>query len=96
MSELNENAPQRFAIDEAYDFEKQQHYLGFDEKSCSGCLRRKHSLRLWHILLFLFVLAAIIVLLILLSPGVLRRKKPAASNGRKYNKYFNNVQHKLT
>ena len=91
MSKLHENAPASFAIKEAYDFEKQQHYVGFDEKSCVGRLQRKHSFRLWHILLLLFVVAAIIVLVILLSPGVLTGKKAAASNGRKYNKHFNNI-----
>ncbi|XP_044166868.1 uncharacterized protein LOC114947034 isoform X3 [Acropora millepora] len=80
MSKLHENAPASFAIKEAYDFEKQQHYVGFDEKSCFGRLQRSHSFRLWHILLLLFVVAAIIVLVILLSPGVLTGKKAAASN----------------
>ena len=96
MSKLSENAPESFAINEASEYEKQQHYVGFDEKSCSGRLQRKHSFRLWHIILFLFVVAAIIVLVILLSPGVLRGKKAAASNGRKYNKHFNNPPHKLS
>ena len=91
MSKLNENAPKSFAMNEAYEFEEQKHHVGFDEKSFSGRLQRKHSFRLWHILLFLFFVAAIIVLVILLSPGVLRGKKAAASNGRKYNKHFINV-----
>ena len=85
-----------FAINEAYEFENQQHQVEFDEKSCSGCLQRKYSLRLWNILLFLFVVAVIIVLAILLSPGILPGKKAAASNGRKYNKHFINVWHKLS
>ena len=95
MSKSNENTAESFAINEAYEFEKQQHYVGFDQKSCSGRLQRKHSFRLWHIILFLFVVAAIIVLVILLSPGVFSGEKTAASNGRKYNKHFNNVPHKL-
>ena len=98
MSKLNENAPESFAIKEASEFEKQQHYVEFDEKSFSGCLQRKHSFRLWHILLFLFVTAAIILLASLLSPGVLDQevKKEAASNGRKYSKHFSNLLHKLS
>ena len=96
MSKFKENAPESFAINEAYEFEKQQHHVEFHEKSCPGCLQRKYSFRLWHILLFLFVVAAIIVLVILLSPGVLKGKKPATSNGRRYNKHFNNVPHKLS
>ena len=96
MCELNENAPQSFAIEEASEFEKQEHYVRVGEKSCSGRLQRKHSFRLWHILLFLFVVAAIIGLVILLSRGVLRGKKAAASNGRKYIKHFNSVLQKLS
>ncbi|XP_067016631.1 L-amino-acid oxidase-like [Acropora muricata] len=83
MYELNENAPQSFAIEEASEFEKQEHYVTVGEKSCSGRLQRKYSFRLWHILLFLFVVAAIIVLVSLLSRGVLRGKKAAASNDGK-------------
>ena len=96
MSKFNENIPESFTFKEAGELEKQQQYVGFDEKSCSRRLQRKHSFRLWHILLFLFVVAAIIVLVILLSPGVLREGKPTASNGRKYNKRFNSVLHKLS
>ena len=90
MSKFSENSPESFAINEAYELEKQPNYVGFDDKSCSGWLQRKHSFRVWHVLLFLFFVAAIIVLVILLSPGVLRKKKAATSNGKKYNKHFNN------
>ena len=62
--------------------------------SFSDRFRKPHAFRLWHILLFLFVVAAIIVLLGLLSPGVLGGKKTAVTNGRKYNKKYNNVQRK--
>lgn len=82
MSKLNENARESFSINEAFESER-QHNVEFGQKSCPGLLQRKHSFRLWHILLFLFVVAAIIVLVILLSPGVLKGKKAAASNGRK-------------
>lgn len=99
MSKSNENAPESFVMNEVdVSYEKQQHYVGFGEKSCPGRLQRKYAFRLWHILLFLFVVAAIIVLVILLSPGVLRGKKAAASNGRKYNinLHFNKVLHMLS
>ena len=94
MSKLNENTTESFAINEAHEFEKRQHCVTFDEKSFSGRLQRKHSFRLWHILLFLFVVAAIIALVGLFSSGVLRGKKAAASDGRKHNKHFNNLSHK--
>jgi len=96
MSKLHENTPESFAFKEASEFEKQQQYVGFGEKSCPGRLQRKHSFRLWHILLFLFVVTAIIVLVILLSPGVLKEKKAGPSKGRKYNKHFNSVPHKVS
>lgn len=96
MSKLNEKAVESFAISEAHEFEKQQHHVGFDEKSNCECLQRKYSFSLWQILIFLLLVATIIVLLILLSPGVLRGKKAGASKGRKYDKQFNNVPYKLS
>lgn len=62
---------------------EQQHNVRCKENSFSDRFQKRHAFRLWHILLFLFVVAAIIVLLGLLSPGVLGRKKPAVTNGRK-------------
>ena len=82
MSKLNAIAPESFTIHEACEPEKQEHHVRSGEKSWFGRLQREHSFRLWHILLFMFVVKAIIVLVILLSPGVLRGKKAAASNGR--------------
>ena len=83
-------------MNEAYEFEKQMHHVEFHEKSRCECLQKIYSFRLWQILILLSVLAAIFVLVILLSPGVLTAKNAAAPNGRKYNKHFNNVLHKLS
>lgn len=72
---------------------EEQRVVRCKKKSCLDRLRKRHAFPLWHILLFLFVVAAIIVSLGLLSPGVLGRKKTPVRNGRKYNKKYN-VQHK--
>ena len=95
MSENRLDVETSFTVNQGRKLEaEQQHDVRCKENSFSDRFQKRHAFRLWHILLFLFVVAAIIVLLGLLSPGILGREKTALTNGRKYNKKYNNVQHK--
>ena len=95
MSDNRINVETSFTVDQGCKLE--EHYsVRCKENFFSDRFQKRHAFRLWHILLFLFVVAAIIVLLGLLSPGVLGRKKEPVSNGRKYKKEYNNVQHKAS
>ena len=94
MSENRSNVGASFTVTQGKL--QEQHIVRCKENSFSDRFRKRHAFRLWHILLFLSVVAAIILLLGLLSPGVLGRKKTAVTNGRKYSKKYNNVQHKTS
>lgn len=93
MSQNRLNVETSFTANQGCKLEE-QHNVRCKENFFSDRFLKRHSFRLWHILLFLLVVAVIIVLLGLLSPGVLGKKKTALTNGRKYKKKFNNVQHK--
>lgn len=80
-----------FAANEGCKSEE-QYNVRCKGNSIWDCFQKRYSFRLWQIVLFLFVVAAIIVLTGLLSPGVLGRKKTTVTNGRKYNKNYKNVQ----
>ena len=75
---------------------REQHNVRCKKNSFWDRFQKRLAFRLWHIFLFLFVVATIILLLGLLSPGVLRRKETAVTNGRKYNKKSNEVQYKAS
>lgn len=94
---LSGNSQTSITVRESFDLEKQKHYAGCVETLCPERLQRKHSCRLWHILLSLFVVAAIILVLAVLlatHTGDSGGKETKASNGRKSNKKHNNVGQK--
>ena len=91
MSENRLNFETSFAVNEGCKSEE-QHNVRCKGNSFWDGFQKRHSFRLWQILLFLFVVAAIIVLTGLLSPGVFGRKRTTVTNGRKYNKNYKNVQ----
>jgi len=95
MSDDRINVETSFTVNQGCKLE--EHYnVRCKENSFSDRFQKRHAFRLWHILLFLFVVAAIIILLGLLSPGALGRKKTPVPNGRKYKKKYKNVQHKAS
>lgn len=53
-------------VSEGYDLTNQQHYSKRRCQCTCGVLNRKVTLRVWHILLFLLIVAAIIAVLGLL------------------------------